>query len=314
MKKTSILMAVFLLMIVCDNVKAQTTDENAKPVATEQVEYKTDSVEVNGLHFTYRKIGTNKITTVPLVMFTHTRGNLDSWDPAFTDELAKERTVIIFNNKGVATSEGKTPDSFAAMAEDGYQFIKALGYEKVDILGFSIGGCVAQELLASRGDVVRNAVLAGTSPKGAKSINQRDPAIAEMVTRPTLGEEEFLALFFNTSEKSRELGRAFWKRRAANKYPKDIAVSKESAKAQAVARLNWGDDTSNSIDYKKISHPILVANGKVDIQMPTHNSVDLYHLLPNAKLILYPDSGHGFLFQYPETFGDDVNKFLNQNH
>ncbi|SDG18178.1 alpha/beta fold hydrolase [Epilithonimonas hungarica] len=290
-----------------------TGNENAK-TPVNRVEYKTDSVKVNGNYFTYRKTGTNTKTAIPLILFIHTRGNLDSWDGALIEKLASERTVITFNNRGVASSGGQTPESFALMAEDGYQFIKALGYDKVDVLGFSIGGCVAQELLVSHNEIVRNAILAGTSPKGATSINQRDPKIAEMVTRPTLGLDEFLALFFNASDKSRELGKAFWERKQNSKYPKDVVVSKEAAKAQAKARLDWGNDTLNTINYKNITNPVLVANGKVDVQMPTHNSVDLYNLLPNAQLNLYPDAGHGFLFQYPEIVGSDINRFLNSNN
>ncbi|TJZ53686.1 alpha/beta hydrolase [Sphingobacterium olei] len=278
------------------------------------IEYKTDTVEVKGNDFTYRKTGTNAKTDVPLILFIHTRGNLDSWDGALIEKLSSERIVITFNNRGVASSGGQTPESFSLMAEDAYHFIKALGYNKVDVLGFSIGGCVVQELLVSHNEIVRNAILAGTSPKGAKSINQRDPKIAEMVTTPTLGMEEFLTVFFNASDKSRELGKAFWQRKSESKYPQDLVVSKETAKAQAIARFSWGNDTLNTVNYENITNPILVANGKVDVQMPTHNSVELYNLLPNAQLNLYPDAGHGFLFQYPEIFGTDVNRFLNSNN
>lgn len=298
--------SIFLLSGCTGNEKTET------PASS--IEYKTDSIEVKYNYFTYRKIGTNAKTDVPLILFIHTRGNLDSWDFALIEKLAQERTVITFNNSGVASSGGQTPESFALMAEDGYQFIKALGYDKVDVLGFSIGGCVVQELLVSHNEIVRSAILAGTSPKGAKSINQRDPKIAEMVTRPTLGLEEFLALFFNTSDKSRELGKAFWQRKSESKYPQDLVVNTEAAKAQAKARLDWGNDTLNTINYENITNPILVANGKVDVQMPTYNSVELYNLLPNAQLNLYPDAGHGFLFQYPEIFGSDVNRFLNSNN
>ncbi|WP_078769882.1 alpha/beta fold hydrolase [Elizabethkingia meningoseptica] len=300
--------AFFLLSGFINNAKAQTKTSVSKN------EYKTDSIKVNSNYFTYRKIGANTKTTIPLILFNHTRGNLDSWDGALLEKLAAERTVITFNNRGVASSGGQTPESFALMAEDAYLFIKALGYNKVDVLGFSIGGCVVQELLVSHNEIVRNAILAGTSPKGAKSINQRDPKIAELVTRSTLGMEEFLSLFFNASDKSRELGKAFWQRKLASKYPQDLAVSKEAAQFQATARFNWGNDTLHSIQYENITNPILVAGGKVDLQMPTNNSVELYNLLPNAQLNLYPDAGHGFLFQYPEIFGSDVNRFLNSNN
>ncbi len=307
-------LALNLLVVACkNNNQGKQGALNEKTVHKKDTVFQTDSVKVGSVYFTYRKTGTSTKTEVPLILLMHTRGNLDSWDPALIEKLASERTVITFNNRGVASTGGQAPESFALMADDAFQFIKSLGYDKVDVLGFSIGGCVAQELLIRHNEVVRNAILAGTSPKGARSINQRDPKIAELVKRPTLGLEEFLALFFNGSDKSRELGKAFWQRRSESRYPKDVVVSPEAAKAQAKARLDWGNDTLIASDYEKITNPVLVANGKVDLQMPTHNSVELFNLLPNAQLNLYPDAGHGFLFQYPNEVGSDFNRFLNSN-
>jgi len=300
-------LSVSLLSIgFTNNLNAQTK------TTVKQIEYETKTIKVNDDDFAYRIVENNSNTNIPIILLNHTRGNLDNWDPALINKLASERTVITFNNRGVASSSGQTPASFAQMAEDAFQFIKALKYEKVDILGFSIGGCVAQELLMQHQDIVRKAVIAGTAPLGARSINKRDPEIAALVQRSsTLGLKEFQALFFNASDNSRKLGEDFWNRKAESKYPKDVEVGTESAKAQAIARENWGNGELIVSDYKKITTPILVTGGKTDVQMPVQNSMELFNLLPNAQLILYPDAGHGFLFQYYDLFGGDVNRFLN---
>lgn len=304
--KIPVIIAVFTLSIFSQfGLLAQT--KNLSGMET----FETKKIEVQGEIFTYRQYYNNKGKNPPLILFNHTRGNLDSWDPLFLNTLSTDRDVIVFNNKGVASSGGITPDNFKQMADDAYSFISALGFEKVDILGFSIGGCVAQEMLIEHPEIVRKAILAGTAPKGARSINERNPKIIEVVTAPILDENSFLLLFFSPTKNSQQLGKLFWKRKQSNPYPKDRDVNKESAKAQAIARANWGKDFLEEDTYAQISIPVLVANGKDDIMMPTENSVHLFKLFPNAQLNLYPDSGHGFLFQYPEQVATDFNHFLN---
>jgi len=299
-----------ILQIIVFSTVAMATSTDPLAIQAARNTYTTDSISVDGADFKFRKIGAGSSITVPLILLNHTRGNLDSWDPELLNILSRERLVITFNNRGVGSSAGKTPEAFQFMADDAYKFIKAMGYKKVDILGFSIGGCVAQELLINHPEIVRKAILAGTAPKGAESINQRNPKIVEIVTAPNLGMDGFLKLFFDPSIQSQTLGKEFWLRRSSNGYTPDIPVSKESATNQALARSRWGNEKLDSTAYRGINTPVLIANGKNDIMMPTENSITLFKLLPNAQLNLYPDSGHGFLFQYPKIVGADFNRFL----
>jgi len=268
-------------------------------------------VTVGDVKYAYRKLG--KKSNYPLVMLQHFRGSMDYWDPAFIDALAKDRTVIVFDNKGVSLTGGQTPDTFAAMGDDAAKLIEALGYTKVDLLGFSIGGAAAQELTVNHPGLVRKLILAATAPKGGQYINNRDPKIIAIVTQPTLDYDGFLKTFFEPTAHSQQLGNAYVMRRKQRSKVFDKESSGQTLHAHIHARQEWGTTSDTGYSYlKKITQPVLVANGSHDIMMFTINSYTLYQHLPNAKLLLYPDSGHGFLFQYPEDFAAQVNIFLNQ--
>jgi pimeloyl-ACP methyl ester carboxylesterase len=270
---------------------------------------RTQFIDFQGTRYAFRTFGVN--SEFPLVLFQHFRGSMDNWDPALLNALAGERTVIVFDNKGVSSSSGKTPDSFRVMADDAAEFIQALGYKSVDILGFSIGGAVAQELLLNHPDLVHRAILAGTAPQGGEGLNKRNPEIIALATKPVPELNDFLTLFFTPSEQSQTLGKAFLERRGTRGIDPEPLSSAQTMAAQNKARKDWG--ATPDPDYArlwKIKHPVLVANGSNDIMMPTVNSFILFKNLPNAQLILYPDSGHGFLFQYPELFAEHVSLFL----
>jgi len=307
--------ALALLLVACAPGRLAQPNEPAAGVISGArsatfVDVRTEHVERNGVRYAYRRYGTE--TPIPLVLLQHFRGSMDNWDPALIDAFARERTVVLFDNDGVSGSSGVTPESFAAMAEGAAQFIGALGYERVDVLGFSIGGAVAQELAIAHPALVRKLILAGTAPLGGEGLNTRDPEIIAMATKPIFEYEDCLTLFFEPTEASQRAGRAYIERLRQRIQDLDVPSSAQTMRAQSKARNDWGatPDPGHS-RLKRITQPVLIANGSHDIMMFTVNSVTMFQNLPNAQLILYPDSGHGFLFQYPELFATHVSAFLN---
>ena len=271
---------------------------------------RTQFVDVKGTQFAYRRMGTHSET--PLVLLTHFRASMDNWDPALLNAIAKERTVIAFDNRGVASTGGDTPDTYGRMADDAAAFIHALSYQKVDVLGFSIGGAIAQELLLNHGELVRKCVLAAAMPPGGKGILQSLPDIAAIAVKPTVELNDFLILFFSPTTSSQALGKAFLARRSARTIDMEPPTSAQTMRAQGLARKAWSemDERKGREALSKVRQPILVANGSNDLMISTPYSFTLFQTLPNAQLILYPDSGHGFMFQYPALFTRHLSLFL----
>lgn len=264
----------------------------------------TQYTEASGIRFAYRRLGQED--GVPLVFLQHFRGGMDHWDPAVTDGFAATRPVVLFDNAGVAGSTGETSDRIEAMAEHAADFIGALGLSQVDVIGFSIGGYVAQALALGHPRLIRRLVLVGTGPRGGE--RSTDPQAAEHAasTDPSTGEsglEAFLYLFFAPSPTSQAAGRAFWERRHRRKTDIDPPSSKQTMAAQQAALTEWRQVRGERYaELKGIKSPTLVVNGNRDIMVPTINSFILSQHIPNAQLIIYPDSGHGSLFQFPDVF------------
>ena len=274
----------------------------------------TQFVEANGIRFAYRRFG--RETREPLVFMQHFRGGMDHWDPAITDGFAMDRPVILFDNAGVASTSGETPNSIDAMGEHAAGFVCALGLSHVDVLGFSIGGYTAQALTLRHPSLVRRLMLVGTGPRGSEPSN--DPKYPQYATStdPETGEaglEAFLYLFFSPSASSQGAGRAFWERRHLRRKDVDPPSSAQTMKAQLAAIAEWKEVRAERFgELKRIAHPTLVVNGNRDIMVPTINSFTLSQHIPNAQLIIYPDSGHASHFQYPDLFLGHARLFLDR--
>jgi pimeloyl-ACP methyl ester carboxylesterase len=291
--------------------EASSQDSRVSTVPDGQLTAENRSLEVADVSFAYRRFG-NKQTAAPvLVMLQHFRGNLDNWDPALVDRLAQDREVVLLDNRGVGGSTGVVPENATSMARDALAFIDALGLEQIDLLGFSLGGYVAQELVLLRPRLVRRLVLAGTAPQGGPNLHRWSDDVYALATPDQPTAEDLLSLFFTSSEQSRakgmeSLGRLF-QREVDRDEPTDLATRD----AQLAAITAWGiPDESKLNRLAGITQPTLVANGDNDTMMHTQNSHLLAERLPNAQLRIYPDAGHGFLDQYPELFADDVHACL----
>jgi pimeloyl-ACP methyl ester carboxylesterase len=276
----------------------------------------TQFVEANGVRFAYRRWG--KRSGLPLVFNQHFTGNLDNWDPAVLDGLAKEREVIIFNNAGVASSTGEVPTTFAGMAKNAEAFIDGLGLTKVDLLGFSIGGMVAQQITLDRPDLIRKLILVGTAPRNHDAGNGQGhmtpEATAIFGTTYHPPENLWLKVFFTDSDRSQAAGREFLKRYFSRTENRDTPINDKVAPAQIAAVGQWGIHPGERFAYlKSVTQPTLVVNGNHDVIVYTVNSLYLVQNLPNAKLILYPDANHGSWYEYHEDFVFETNRFLNES-
>ena len=265
----------------------------------------------NGIAYAYRRFGNAARGVPPLLCLQHFRGNLDNWDPALVDRLARDREVILLDNRGVGASTGAVPDNVEDMARDVLSFVDTLGLRQVDLLGFSLGGYIAQELALVRPRLVRRLVLAGTAPRGAPKIHRWSDDVYALATQDVTEPDRFLRLFFSGSEASRAKGIAYLQRISARTVDRDAPTDLATRDAQLEAFARWGvPDPSQLARLAAITQPTLVANGDNDTMMITENSYLLAHHLPNAHLRIYPDAGHGFLNQYPEQFADHVASFL----
>lgn len=269
----------------------------------------TRFIVANGIRYAYRRFGAPAGT--PLLLLQHFRGGLDHWDPAVTDGLAQDRPVILFNNAGVASSEGEPSGTVGGMAEHVAAFLGALGLGEIDLLGFSMGGFVAQQLVIDHPDLVRRLILAGTGPQGGEDMAEYPAEAAAHAMAASPGLDDFLFLFFAPTPTSIEAGKAYWERRH-RRADQDVPSSAAAMMAQAAVIAAWGAvPASNRYEsLKHITQRTLVVDGKHDIMVPARNSFILQREIPNATLILYPDSGHGALFQYPDDFVAQARRFL----
>jgi pimeloyl-ACP methyl ester carboxylesterase len=271
----------------------------------------TEFISVEGETYAYRRFGSG--SGLPLLFLQHFTGTLDNWDPALTDALASGREVILFESAGLGRSTGKVPDTITGMAKHALAFLDGLRIQPVDVLGFSLGGMVAQQMAQDRPSIFRRIILVGTAPRGGEDIMHLDkPSLAKHLSDPKLkGYGVLQKIFFAPTESSQAAGKAFVERLAQRTKDRESVSAPAVAQAQMAAFRDWERFSGERFsDLKSIRHPVLVVNGIYDEMIPVRNSYWLSENLPNAVLITYPDSGHGSLFQFHESFARQAAAFL----
>jgi pimeloyl-ACP methyl ester carboxylesterase len=273
----------------------------SNPIITSYSSAPTRTVFADGVTFAYRELGPKG--GIPVVFF------VDNWDPRIVDAIAKDHHVITFDNRGVGASTGEVADSVEAMADDAYAFIKALGFGRIDVFSFSLGGFVAQALVVKHPELVRKLVLTGTGPAGGKGIDKVAGITYLDILRATLTRsdpKEFL--FFNRNAEGKAAGKAFVKRLQERTIDRDAPAKVKVLQTQLKAIKKWG--RSAPADLSKVTQPTLIANGDNDRMVPSVLSDDMHRRIPGSELVIYPDSGHGGIFQFHRQFAPVAVEFL----
>jgi pimeloyl-ACP methyl ester carboxylesterase len=267
----------------------------------------TQTFNAGGVEFAYRQLGPD--TGVPVIFLTHLAAVLDNWDPRVVDGIAAEHRVITFDNRGVGASSGSTPRTIEEMASDAVTFIRALGFDQVDLFGFSMGGMIAQVIAQEEPQLVRKMILAGTGPAGGEDIDQVTRISYLDIARGLITRQDPKQyLFFTRTQNGRNAGKEFLARLKERTSDRDKAISVRSFRAQLKAIHRWG--LQQPADLASIQQPVLVMNGESDKMVPSKNTVELDRRLPNSQLVLYPDAGHGGVFQFHEDFVKRALEFL----
>ena len=268
----------------------------------------TRFVEANGIRYAYRRFG--NAGTAPLLLLEYFNSNMDGWDPAVTNHLAADHEVILFDNAGVGASGGETPYTVAEMTQHCVVFCRALGLKAIDVVGFSLGGMIAQQLALDHPDLVQRLILLGTGPRGGEGMTFTELSAEEQADPVAF----LLGAFFSPSQASQAAGREYMKRIESRKQDRDLPVSRSSAEAQLAAIREWGTipSTGRYATLKNITHPTLIVHGNQDIVVAPINALILAEHLPNAQLIVYSDSSHGAYGQHAKLFLEHVRLFLSE--
>jgi pimeloyl-ACP methyl ester carboxylesterase len=283
------------------------TDTPNEAVITSYAKAPARTVSAGGVTYAYRELGPKG--GIPVVFFVHLAATLDNWDPRIIDPIASGRHVIAFDNRGVGASTGQVPNTVEAMADDAHTFIRALGYDKIDVFSFSLGGMIAQALVIKHPELIRKLVLTGTGPKGGKDIDKVAGTTYWDILRATLTRsdpKEFL--FFNRNATGKPAARAFIKRLEERTADRDAKIRTKAFQTQLKAIKKWGRSTPDNLST--ITQPTLIANGDNDRMVPSVLSQDLHRRIKDSQVIIYPDSGHGGIFQYHDQFAPVAVAFL----
>ncbi|UPK66586.1 alpha/beta fold hydrolase [Chitinophaga filiformis] len=306
--KHLILFAVLALGIV--SCKKDDAPGNGQETVIDYHQTATTQFVTSGdTKYAYRVLGDKG--GMPLVMLSPLGSTMDDWDPAITNGLAQKYRVIIFDNQGVGASTGKTPATIADMAKGAVAFIKVLGYSKVNLMGFSMGGFITQQIVLTEPALVNKVVLTGTGPKGSEGLaNLPDILVGGAGLNPL---ESYLYFGFTTSDASRAAGKLSYERVHKRTIDRDSAVSAESNTAQLTAVLAWAQPYPDALkELEAVTQPVLHIQGQKDKPVPVVNAINMSQHIPNDRLVIYPDAGHAAFFQYPEQFVQEVNDFLGE--
>jgi pimeloyl-ACP methyl ester carboxylesterase len=288
------------------------TEENEPPTVQEvqnrnHQTAKTQFINVKGNAIAYRVLG--KEDGIPLVLLPGLGGSMDDWDPAVTDGLAKKYKVIIFDNKGVASSKGTTPNTVQAMADDAVDFINAMNLNKVNIMGFSMGGFIAQRIVLTHPSLINKVILTGTGPQGAIGLSNLPNIVAG--TAGLSPEASFLKFGFTESAQSIMEGKASYARIQLRTTDRDLTLNDAASNSQFTAVLTWAQpDADALIEIKKIKNPVLIVHGENDLPVSVQNAENMAQNLDQAELVIFPDSGHASFYQYHDTFVAKAIEFL----
>jgi pimeloyl-ACP methyl ester carboxylesterase len=271
----------------------------------------TQTISAGGVDFAYRELGMSSGGT-PVVFLVHLAAVLDNWDPRIVDGIAAKHHVITFDNRGIGASSGSPSNSMEQMTDDAITFIKAMGFQQVDLLGFSLGGMIAQEIVLKEPQLVRKMILAGTGPAGGEGISSvAGVTFYDMLRGFFTGQDAKQFLFFTRTPGGIEAGKAFLARLKERSENRDKEISVSAFIAQLSALRAWGQ--KKAADLSVVKQPVLVVNGDQDRMVPTSNSRDLARRLPNSQLIIYPDAGHGAAFQFHNDFVLKALEFLKRS-
>jgi len=267
----------------------------------------TKTIDAAGVTFAYRELGPKE--EIPVVFFVHLGATLDNWDPRIIDAIARERHVIAFDQRGVGASTGKVPATIEEAADDAHAFIRALGFAKVDVFSFSLGGMIAQDLVVRHPGIVRKLVLTGTGPRGGRDIDKvTGVTYGDMVRALLTGSDPKEFLFFNRDAVGKKAGKEFIARLKERTRDRDTSASLSAFRTQLKAIERYGRSAPS--DLSVFRGPVLIANGDNDRMVPSRLSEDLHRRMPGSELIIYPNSGHGGIFQYWQKFAPVAVSFL----
>lgn len=267
----------------------------------------TKMIDVNGTKFAYRELGVQ--AEIPVIFLNHLTANIDDCDPEVIEGIAREHHIIVFDNRGIGRTEGKTPDNVTEMAKDAFNFINALGFKVVDLLGYSLGGFVAQVLAKEHPKFVRKLILAGTAPSGGEATDAHTITLEESAQKARIEKKHPKHfLFFSPSQSSQAAANEFLSRLSQRKEDMDELVTQEAIGSQLTAIFKWF--STELFPISAIEQPALIVNGDRDTMLPTSNSIKLFNGIHKSKLAIYPDTGHGGIFQYHNIFVEQVIEFL----